>query len=785
MKDDEIDIGQFIKDCRAQWHYFLITGVVLVIAGIFYLKFTLPVYEATSSVLISESEQSGKNIEDILSSDLFGTSLSIPTEIGILRSRQVIQKTIDQLGLGVEYYNTSGFPSLPLYPTGPFLIRPDSLIRDIYDLPFEITLEPDGQFVISTEYNGKNLPAFDFATKGKTGQKVSHPYFSFTVLRNDTIPMPESATTFRFIIRSRNKLTLEMRENLKVEALEKDADIVSLSYRDVVPRRAMDILNTIGKVYIARDVEDKAAVAALTLQFVDQQLGSVGEMLKGNEKAMQEFKEENRTVDLSEESRAMLQKLNELDLERVKNNIERTSLDNLYDYVVNHKDLTDLAPSSLGIPDPSLISLITRFQELQTRRNSAAYGVKAGTPTLKVIDQQIAETRATLIQNINSIRERLEITAKTLDQELAKYESGVRKIPEVERELLGISRNFEVNQNIYTYLLQKKAETSIAQATVVSDNKILDTAALAEEPVAPSKKLTAVVILLLSGVLPAIFILVRNLLRTTVYNKDDISRITDVPVVGIVGHSQKGSVLAVKEKPRSAIAEAFRSIRTNLAFYGLNTGNKVIMITSSVGGEGKSFVSLNLATIISMQQKKVVIVGMDLRKPKLFNEFNFRNDKGVSGYLAGSSTLDEIIRSTGISGLDLITSGPVPPNPAELLSKKATEELITELRNRYDYIIIDTPPLGLVSDALILLPFIDITLYIVRQGYSRLEYIRSLNDMYSERKLKNLSIILNDSDFRRNAGYGYGHNYGYIDGGNGYYENGEESTPKKKKTQDS
>jgi polysaccharide biosynthesis transport protein len=217
----------------------------------------------------------------------------------------------------------------------------------------------------------------------------------------------------------------------------------------------------------------------------------------------------------------------------------------------------------------------------------------------------------------------------------------------------------------------------------------------------------------------------------------------------------------------------------------LNTGNKVIMITSSVGGEGKSFVSLNLATIISMQQKKVVIVGMDLRKPKLFNEFNFRNDKGVSGYLAGSSTLDEIIRNTGIPGLDLITSGPVPPNPAELLSKKATEELIAELRNRYDYIIIDTPPLGLVSDALILLPFIDITLYIVRQGYSRLEYIRSLNDMYSERKLKNLSIILNDSDFRRNAGYGYGHNYGYIDGGNGYYENGEESPRKKKKTQDS
>lgn len=777
--NDEIDIAQFVRDCVANWKLFLWTGIALVLLGIVYIKFSLPVYESTSSIIIQESDQSGgQNIEDILSSDLFGTSLSVPTEIGILSSRQVMLKTIDRLNIGIQYFNTSDFPSMPLYPAGPFVVKVDSISNYLCDIPFDLTLNPDGTYSVTVEYDDDKLPEFEYTTNSKLGQTLQHTYFRLSLQRNDTIPMPESATNYRFIVRSRNKLALEMLDNLQVDALEKDADIVALKYDDVVPRRALDVLNTIGTVYIERDVEDKAAVAALTLQFVDQQLVNVGESLNQNEKDLQSFKEENRTVDLSEESKATLAKLNELDIERMKNRIEKASIDNLYNYVVNHKDLKDLSPSSLGIPDPVLIQNITTFQELQSKRNAAAYGVKANAPTLKVLDQQIEETRRALIENIGSIRQRMIITENTLNARIAEYESSVKKVPEIERELLGKSRNFQVNQNIYTYLLQKKAETSIMKATVVSDNKVLDSAALTEEPVAPNKKIIAALILLLSVILPSVFILVRKAVRTTVYTKDDISKLTDIPVLGVIGHSPKGSTLAVQQNPKSALAEGFRSIRTNLGFYGLNSGNKVIMITSSVGGEGKSFVTLNLATVMAMQQKKVVILGKDLRKPKLFQEFNFRNDIGISNYLAGDASLEEVIRKTSIPGLDLISSGPVPPNPAELLSRKKTGEFIAELRNRYDYVIIDTPPLGLVSDALILLPHVDIILYIVRQGYSRLEYIRSLNEMYKEGNLKNLSIILNDSDFR-NGGYGYGHHYGYVDNGNGYYD--DEGGMKKRK----
>lgn len=770
--NDELDLKQFIRDCISRWHYFVIAGIIITCLAFVYIKFTLPVYEASGSVIVQD-EKSGSSIEDVLSSDLFGTSLSVPTEIGILKSRQVMRKTIEKLGLGIQYYNTTSVPSQPLYPRSPIVAVVDTIDRHILEQPFDITIVDAGHYIVETEYDDKDIPEFSFTKKAAFGELVKHKYFAFTIRLNDSLPVPEKGTEFRFIVRSINKLSSDMLANLTVEALDKDADIISMRYTDVVPVRALDVLNTIGEVYIDRDVQDKAAVASLTLKFVDEQLNSTGQNLSQTEKEMQTFKERNSTVDLSAESQAMLAKLNDIDIQRVRNKIEANSLDNLYQYVTEHTDLTNLAPTSLGIPDPLLVELIGGMQQLQNKRKSLAYGVKNDAPALKVLDQQIAEMRSTLIENISSIRRRMSVTDQSLKSQLGTYETAVRKVPEVERELIGIKRNFEVNQNIYTYLLQKKAETSIAKATVVSDNKILDNAALADEPVSPNKKLVAVLIALLTLLIPSGIILARNLLRTTVQNKEDITALTNIPVVGVIGHSADVSTLAVMHKPKSAIAEAFRTIRTNLQFYGINNGKKVIMITSSVGGEGKSFITLNLATVLAMQNKKVIVLGLDLRKPKLFNDFQFRNDTGVTSFLAGGAALDSVIRKTTIEGVDLISSGPIPPNPAELLASNKMDEMISELRNRYDYVVIDTPPVGLVSDGLMIVPRADITLYIVRQNYSKLEYIRSLDGLAAEHKISNLSIVLNDSDFSRAGYYGYGHHYGYVNNGSGYYEDGE------------
>lgn len=780
-RDDEFQIGTIVNEILSKWHYYVLAGILFTGIAYLYFKLTLPVYQASSSVLIDESKSGPSNFEDFLSSDLFGTNLSLPTEIGILRSRTVIQKTIDRLNLRVEFRATSDFIARPIYPKAPFHIELDTIVREFKDLPFEIRVVDDASFLLSVEYDGDKLPAYEFNRQVRFGEKVKTNYFSFTLHPNPDYDLKTNGNDYEMMVRSSTKQIAEILENLKVEPLEKDANIVNMYYKDVIPLRALDILNTIGKVYIDLDIEDKAEVASLTLKFVDEQLNTTGTMLSSTEKEMQAFKEKNKTVDLSEESRAMLAKLNTVDVDRVKNNIELASLENLYSYVLNNDDLTNLAPSSLGIPDPILVELITNLQALQVKRKSLAYGVKSDAPAVKVLDQQVQENKGALLENIKSIQKRLTTTRNALQSQLSEYEQSIKRVPDVERQLIGIKRNFEVNQNIYTYLLQKKAETSIAKATAVSDNKILDVAMLADEPVEPNKKIIAALILLLTLIIPTSWITIKSLLRTTINNRDDITSITDIPVIGVIGHSDDASNLIVSKRPKSAMAEAFRTVRTNLKFFGQNDKGKTILITSSVGGEGKSFVTLNLATILAMQQHKTIVIGLDLRKPKLFQDFGWSNDRGASNLLAGTASLDEVIRQTPIPNFDIIISGPVPPNPAELMSKEIMQKTLQELKNRYDYIIIDTPPVGVISDAFLLTTKTDVNIYLVRQGYSRIEYVRTLDELYRDGRLGNLCILLNDSDFSSSYGYGYGHHYGYVNGNAGYYDQQEEEEAQRRK----
>lgn len=777
QQEDEFQILNVFRDILRKWHYYVIAGVIFAGLALLYIKFTLPVYQASCSILVDDEKSSPANVSDLLSSDLFGTNLNLPTEIGILRSRTVMKETIRRLNLDIMYWSTNDFPATPLYPKSPIRVEVDTFVYDYKDWPFGITILDDNTYNLEVDYDGDKLPSFYLNKNYSFGQEVKTEYFSFKLHKEPSSNL-SVGNSFDFRVRSENKQIAEMLLKLTAEPLDKEANIVRLTYLDVVPVRALEILDEIGKVYIDLDIQDKAQVASLTLKFVNEQLSSTGTMLSTNEQEMQAFKEKNKTVDLGEESKAVLQKLNVLDVDRVKNNIEITALRNLYSYITSNDDITNLAPTSLGIPDPLLVELITNLQALQAKRKSVSFGVKNDAPAVRVLDQQIAENRSALIENVKSIQKRLNTTRDALDVQLAKYEESIKQVPEMERELLGIKRNFEVNQNIYTYLLQKKAETSIAKATAVSDNRILDTSALSDEPVEPNKKIIVGLIFLLTLLIPTVVISTKSLLRNTVLNRDDITSHTEVPLIGVVGHSADTLNLVVSKRPKSAIAEAFRTIRTNLQYFGKSEGCKTIVITSSVGGEGKSFITLNLAGIIAMQQQKVVVIGLDLRKPKLFQDFGWKNDIGASNYLVGASKLDDVIRKTENSYLDIIISGPTPPNPAELLSKPLMGELLAELKTRYDFIIIDTPPIGVVSDAFLLLNQSDVNLYVVRQGYSRLEFLKTLEELSVEGKIPNASIVLNDSDFSH--AYGYGHHYGYLDGNAGYYDEEEEAAAKKR-----
>jgi len=781
LQEDEIDLGVLVKALRSKWHYYLFAFFICTSLAVAYIKFSLPVYEVQSSVLVQDPKSTQKNIEDILSGDILGNPNTLATEIGILGSHTVIENTIKELNLQVSYIATNSFPATPLYNNCIFKVSHSGVHVAFYDIPWKVRIISNKKYNLAVDCDWKGVSDFSLDKEFTFGEPVKTPYFNITLTYIDSIAHKKDSLghsltgTYEFVINSTVAQVSDIRQELTVEPLDKDANIAAMTYRDNVAQRALDVLNTIGKVYLELDVQDKAAVASLTLKFVDQQLDTTSNELSSIEEQLQNYKELNSTVNLSDEAKAYLDKMNTMDVDRVKAEIDLKSLDNIEAYIKQNTDLTQLAPSSMGLPDPLLIQLIQTYQELQNKRRTLAYGMKNTSPNVKIIDAQIEDVKNNLLENINSIRRNINVTYQSLRVQIAAYEANIKKVPQKERDLLAIQRRFDVNQNIYIYLLQKKAETGIAKATAVSDNKILDAANLEEVPVAPNKKLILVIGVFLSMFFPTAFILLQNFTKTSISNREELTRLTSIPVIGVVGHMNTADNLVVNHKPKSSMAEAFRSVRTNLRFFGVNDNKKVILITSSVSGEGKSFVSLNLSSIFAMQGFRVIVVGLDLRKPKLFQDLGISNDVGMSSYLIGQASLEQVIKKTNIQNLDLIPAGPVPPNPAELIAKEEMALFFDKLRSMYDYVIVDTAPLGIVSDAYTVMKYSDINVYIVREEFSRREFIRTLNDEVDEGRLHNLCLLLNDSDFKRSYGYAYGHNYGYANNGAGYYEDDAES----------
>ena len=766
--DDEIDLRLLFQSIRSKWHYFLISFLVFGSCAFLYVKFTHPVYEASSTVLIKDTKNGSKNIEDILSGDLFGNSKNVATEIGILRSRSVLKEACDELNLSVSYFEGGSFFNQPIYKSAPFRVNALQITDGIYDEHFRLSLIDSVSFKLEFDADNATLGAYAYSATHRFGQTILTPKFILVIDRVDSTIANPHADQYTFQLNSYNTLFTYYSEKMRAEPMNKDATIVEISVQDQVKERAVDFLNALGRAYINQDVKDKSSVAGLTLKFVDQQLEEISKTLNATEQELQRFKEEKGTVNLSEESKAYLERVTTIDADRAKAEIELKSLDNLYAYVISNRNLEQLAPSSLGSPDPLLVELITQLKQLQSKRRTLKIGSSDNSPALRAIDEQIDETKNSLVENIQSLRNQTRVSLTTIQGQLAGYEGSIRKIPNIERELLGIQRNFSVNENIYLYLLQKKAETGIAKATAVSDNKVLDDAIANDIPVIPNKKAVAIITLMMAFILPLVLVTLQAYVKNTISNREDVEKLTKVPIIGVVGHHISNERLVVAGKPKSAIAEAFRSIRANLMFLGLADQHKIVLVTSSVGGEGKSFTTLNLAAVLALQHYKVIIVGMDLRKPQLFQDFAINNDQGVSNFLIGQLTLNEVIRKTNVDGLDIIPAGPVPPNPAELLAKKQVQDLLSELRTRYDYIIIDTPPVGIVSDAMVLMGQADINLFVVRENYSKKDYLKTINDLHTAGKAKNLCILLNDAGANLRYGYGYGYGYGYH--GYGYYD---------------
>ena len=716
-----------------------------------------------------------------------GTSDQVQTISTTLQSRSHNELVVDKLQYYIDYLVQGKYNLVDAYGAVPFsvginkskgqlagtLIGIKFLSENEYEIriPFE---NPSVSILTysNNTYSNTAVATGDFVKKYKVGQQVSLPFLNWKLQINDN---PGIYKGNEYFVRFNDfNATVSAYRGINVRTDDKGGSIVTLGMQGTNKARMVEYLNSTVKMLIKRQLDSKNQFATNTISFIDSTLVAMESQLKETGNELKSFRKGKNIYDIEEGGAKFSEKILEFDVKKDEVNRKVAYYNSLKAYLKNSVNYAKLpAPSVAGIEDPNIVVNVSKLIALSTQRSEMAYAVKSD-KIFNDFDNQMEAVKNVLLENIATAKSSLQYDLAMVSSKISETESTIRQLPEDQQELIKIKRKYDLSDNIYSTFLQKRSEADIVKAANLSDVHFIDPAKdVGGGLIGPKTSVNYVLALFLGILIPLLFVFAIFFINNSVQNAEDISKLTKIPLIGVVGVNKENTNLAVFDKPKSALSESFRAIRSSLQFlYKMQNvdGAKTLMITSSISGEGKTFCSINIATVFALSEKKTVIIGLDLRKPKLAAEFNLTNEVGVVNYLIKQKTIDEIINHTHIPYLDVILSGPVPPNPSEMIISEGMSELIEELKKKYDYIILDTPPVGLVSDALELTHFCDVTLYIVRQNFTKKEMISLLNNRVKRGELNNTSIILNGLENKAKYGTGYGYGYGYGAYANGYYE---------------
>ncbi|MBF4507192.1 polysaccharide biosynthesis tyrosine autokinase [Flavobacterium sp. JLP] len=705
----------------------------------------------------------------------------------VLQSRSHNELVVSKLQFYIDYLTQGEYNLVDSYGAVPFyvdidkskgqlantLIRIKFLSANEYEIriPFE---SPSVSLITysNNTYSNTAVQPVEFVKRFKVGEQVSLPFLNLKLQINDN---PGLYTGNEYFIRFNDfDGTVASYRGISVNSDDKGGSILTLGLQGANKARMVEYLNATVNMLIKIQLDGKNQFATNTIAFIDSTLVAMESELKQTGNELKSFTKNKNIYEIEGGGAKVSDKIMDFDLEKDQVSRKIAYYNSLKAYLNNSVDYSRLpAPSVAGIEDPNIIASISKLIALSTQRSEMAYAVKSD-KIFKDFDNQIQAVKNVLQENIASAKASLLYDLSMVNAKIGQAESTVKRLPEEQQELLKIKRKYDLNDNIYTEFLQKRNEAEIVKASNLSDIHFIDPAKdIGGGLIGPKTSVNYILALFLGFLIPLLFVFGIFFINNSIQNADDISKLTQIPLIGVIGVNKGGVNLAVFDKPKSALSEAFRTIRSSLQFLYKKqqvSGSKTLMITSSISGEGKTFCSINIATVFALSEKKTVIIGLDLRKPRLADEFNLINHKGVVNYLIKQNTLAEITNSTPIPNLDVILSGPIPPNPSELILSDAMKELIDELKEKYDYIILDTPPVGLVSDALELAQYADVTLYIVRQNYTKKEMITLLNTRIKRGELSNASIVLNGYENKAKYGSAYGYGYGYGAYANGYHE---------------
>ena len=770
-EDKPINWREIFEKLIYNWKWITLSLVVFSVLGYVYVKMQPDTFQTNATLLVADQSKSGQMSEMALVQQLsnirpgasYGLSSQLNNEIAIITSVEIMKRVVMELELYTTYKRKRNLETIELYTSSPYYVKMDSAAYANLKSGVNFEIVKNGEkYVISgvfegVEYN-KYVNSLPATLKTPAGKMV-------ILLRNqDSTNDPVHVTIAPLLSTARYyaKGTLSV-------TTEKLLDVLNISVKAYNVQKAKDIVNTLIRVYNQDAIEQINRSALYTARFIDERLNLKTQELQGVETEIEKYKKENQLTNIQADAALYMQSNSENEKQRITSEVQLELIKYVEEFLKDTKNQDELIPN-LGLTDAGLVNVVSQYNELVMMRQRISQGSSNDNPALKNIDQQITSTRKSIQSSIATSRKGLQLSNKSFGAQESEIKSKLGEIPRQEREILEASRTQQVKQTLYLFLLQKREEASLSMAVALPKGRLLNGPDSATH-VAPRSAMLMAVFVLLGLIIPVAFILLKDMLKANISDRTDLEKITKIPIIGVLGHNKDNNSIIDHTSNANANSELFRLMRAKLQFALDQPKEKVILVTSTESGEGKTFVSMNLAVSISLTEKKVLLMGLDLRKPMLSKYFNLTQKEGLTSYLSGidADYKSMIVTSADYPGLDILPAGIIPPNPNELIMKDRMDSLITELRAKYDFIVIDTAPVGAVSDTYLLDRVADLTIYACRVNYTDKRSIEFLNKINTENSLKRLYIVLNDVDTEtgrhrygsyRKYGYGYGYGYG-------------------------
>jgi len=769
---NEFEFGLFLYILKKSLAWILIIFGILLFIAFLYIRYSVPVFEASTIIQISKNNTAQK----VLDVGQIYEDNSLSGEIELIRSKFLIRKAVGNLPLEISYYVKGDILNDEKYGSSAYQIEIVE-IKDSSIIGKKVFLD-----FLSDGYLNLELGNYSSDHEFLFDGLINTPQVSFFIRysNRENLYSDDFSNSYFFVINNQAALVNKFFRGIDVTVLNLSAQTIKIGLKYSNARLSMDFVDELAQQYINYDLEKKSLSSKSVLNFIDIQLDTVFNELNDLELLLQSFKKEHKVTNIDHISNTYVENYARLEEELLNIELEESVLGQIWQSSQSNDEieLFNLIPFLAGTEYEGLLSrMIESIHDLEIQREEYLYTGTIENERVEAINFQLNIQKNLLFESIKNLRMRIIAKKSAIESKIAEYEKLFIEMPTKEMEFTRLNRLYQINEKYYTMLLQKQIEYRISKAGFVTNNQILEPSVMPGAPISPKKNVVYISFIIAAFLISLIFIIIRYLTHTNITSINEITRLSyaSIGTLGIIPRYEEdipNSMLLVDKNPKSVLAESFRSVRSNLQFVNNNPGAKLISITSTISGEGKTFIAINLGAIISFSNKKVIILDLDMRKPKIHKAFEVENIKGMSSLLIGKAKIEDCIQKSRIDNLDFINGGPITPNPSELILNDELVKIIDKLKEDYDYIISDNPPVGLVTDGIALIQKADIPIYIFRADYSKKQFVQNVDRLKNENLIHGLSVILNSVDINRNRygynyGYGYGYGYGYS---YGYYE---------------